>query len=135
MTRGEYAGIACLRGREVLLVRRSEMSAIAPGRWSVPAGRVLQGERAVDAARRELLEETSVRVGLLHLAGTSFFGEAEEGALNRQLTFVGRPVEPVSPEPGDGVEQVRWVQLDFDFEVDSFTSQLLERVREHLARG
>ncbi|MBL8545492.1 MAG: NUDIX hydrolase [Hyphomonadaceae bacterium] len=50
------AGVVCLRGGEVLLIRRG-----APpreGEWSLPGGRIEFGERAADAALRELREET-----------------------------------------------------------------------------
>lgn len=50
------AGVVCFRGDDVLLIRRG-----APpreGEWSLPGGRIEWGERAADAALRELLEET-----------------------------------------------------------------------------
>lgn len=51
-------GVVCLRGDEVLLIRRGTQPRI--GEWSLPGGRIEPGERAADAALRELDEETGV---------------------------------------------------------------------------
>jgi ADP-ribose pyrophosphatase YjhB (NUDIX family) len=63
-------GVVLLRpagaGAEVLLVRR--LRAPAAGEWSFPGGAQWLGETAEAAARRELLEETGLVAGQLHLA-------------------------------------------------------------------
>ena len=51
-------GVVCLRGDEVLLIRRGTPPRL--GEWSLPGGRIEPGEKAVDAASRELREETGV---------------------------------------------------------------------------
>ena len=51
-------GVVCLRGDDVLLIRRGRPP--RQSEWSLPGGRIEPGERAVDAALRELLEETGV---------------------------------------------------------------------------
>jgi len=51
-------GVVCLRGDEVLLIRRGSPPRL--GEWSLPGGRIEPGERARDAALRELYEETGV---------------------------------------------------------------------------
>ncbi|MGH6949581.1 MAG: NUDIX hydrolase [Vitreimonas sp.] len=58
-------GVVCLRGDDVLLVKRG-----APpleDRWSLPGGRIEWGERAADAALRELKEETGCEAALIGL--------------------------------------------------------------------
>lgn len=58
-------GVVCLRGDDVLLVRRGTPP--MEDRWSIPGGRIEWGERAADAALRELKEETSCEAELLGL--------------------------------------------------------------------
>ena len=61
------ASMAMLRGAEVLIVRRG----MAPnaGVWSLPGGHIEPGEKAADAALREVLEETSVEAEMIGLVG------------------------------------------------------------------
>ncbi len=68
-------GVVCLRGDEVLLIRRGTPPLL--GSWSLPGGRIEWGERAVDAALRELFEETGVEAELLGLVEVAdgLFGE------------------------------------------------------------
>ena len=58
-------GVVCLRGDEVLLIRRGRAPRL--GEWSLPGGRVEPGERTVETALRELIEETGVSAEILGL--------------------------------------------------------------------
>jgi 8-oxo-dGTP diphosphatase len=58
-------GVVCLRGEEVLLIRRG--AAPFEGQWSLPGGRIEWGERAADAALRELKEEAGCEAALVGL--------------------------------------------------------------------
>ena len=58
-------GVVCLRGEDVLLVRRGKPP--LEQHWSIPGGRIEWGERAIDAALRELREETSVTAEIVGL--------------------------------------------------------------------
>ena len=58
-------GVVCLRGDEVLLIRRGRAPRL--GEWSLPGGRVEPGERTVETALRELMEETGVSAEILGL--------------------------------------------------------------------
>lgn len=59
-------GVVCFRGADVLLVKRGKPP--LEGRWSLPGGRIEWGERAADAALRELKEETGVEAEIIGLA-------------------------------------------------------------------
>jgi 8-oxo-dGTP diphosphatase len=57
------AASACVwRGDEVLFIQRA--SALGYGRWSLPGGKVEADESPIEAAHRELLEETGVKAKL-----------------------------------------------------------------------
>lgn len=58
-------GVICFRNDQVLLVKRGKPP--LEGRWSLPGGRIEWGERAVDAALRELKEETGCDADLIGL--------------------------------------------------------------------
>ncbi|BBN96065.1 hypothetical protein DEIGR_100480 [Deinococcus grandis] len=64
MIRRMGAGVAVLRGEEVLLVRRGDNAL-----WDVPGGGADAGESREDTARRELREETGLSVGALRSLG------------------------------------------------------------------
>ncbi|HEY7458757.1 MAG TPA: NUDIX hydrolase [Xanthobacteraceae bacterium] len=59
------ASAACFRDGRLLLVRRAN----PPQLWTLPGGRVELGERAAEAALRELREEAGVAAEIVGFAG------------------------------------------------------------------
>jgi 8-oxo-dGTP diphosphatase len=106
-------GVVCLRGDEVLLIRRKNPP--RRGEWSLPGGRIESGERAVDAALRELREETGVEAeitGLLDVVDGLF------PDVGRHYVLIDYAARWLAAEPvaGDDAAEARFVPLD---EVDA----------------
>lgn len=102
-------GVVCLRGDAVLLIRRGTPP--RQGEWSLPGGRIEPGERAVDAALRELREETGVEAEITGLIDVvdGLFPEA-----GRHYVLIDYAARWLAGEPaaGDDALEARFVALD-----------------------
>ncbi|MFJ6024173.1 NUDIX hydrolase [Brevundimonas sp. NPDC092305] len=102
-------GVVCLRGDEVLLIRRGAPPRL--GEWSLPGGRIEPGERAVDAALRELREETGVEAELVGLIDVvdGLFPEAGRHYVLIDYAARWKSGEPVA---GDDASDARFVPVE-----------------------
>lgn len=102
-------GVVCLRGDRVLLIRRGTPP--RQGEWSLPGGRIEPGERAADAALRELREETGVEAEITGLIDVidGLFPEA-----GRHYVLIDYAARWLAGEPvaGDDAVEARFVALD-----------------------
>ena len=102
-------GVVCLRDDSVLLIRRGTPP--RRGEWSLPGGRIEPGERAVDAALRELREETGIEAEITGLIDVidGLFPESE-----RHYVLIDYGARWLSGEPvaGDDAAEARFVPLD-----------------------
>lgn len=97
-----------IRGKQVLLVKRK----FEPfkGMWVVPGGFVEEGETVEEAARREALEETGVKVKLVKLVGV-YSDPKRDPRGNISVAFIAKPLS--GKLKGDvEVEDVKWFNLD-----------------------
>jgi len=116
-------GVIVFRDKEVLLVKRNKDP--NKGQWSIPGGSQMIGETAAQAAQRELLEETGVKVFQLLLVDVvDAIIPDVEGKIKYHYTLVDYMGQWQSgtSRPGDDAQEVRWVSLN---ELNSFS--LLEK--------
>ena len=116
-------GVIVFRDQEVLLIKRNKDP--NKGQWSIPGGRQMIGETATEAAQRELLEETGVKVAQLLLVDVvDAIIPDVEGKIKYHYTLVDYMGQWQSGEsrPGDDAQEVRWVRLN---EISSYS--LLEK--------
>ena len=104
-------GVVCLRGEEVLLIKRGTPPRL--GQWSVPGGRLEWGETLQGAALRELKEETGVDAELLGLIDVidGVFPARPGGEITRHYVLIGYAARWTGGEPvaGDDAAEARFV--------------------------
>ena len=108
------AGVVCLRGREVLLIKRGNPP--RQGQWSLPGGRIEWGETTETAALRELKEETGVDAELTGLIDVvdGIMTSRETGDVTRHYIMVDYAARWTGGEvvAGDDAADARFFDLD-----------------------
>jgi 8-oxo-dGTP diphosphatase len=106
-------GAVIVHRNRVLLVRRATEP--LKGEWSVPGGMLELGEKLRDGVRREVLEETGLKVepGDVLDVFDSIFRD-EKGRTQYHYVLIDYLCRLVSGEAkaGSDVSEVRWVQED-----------------------
>ncbi len=106
-------GVAVLRPYAALLVRRGKAPNL--GAWSLPGGAQELGETAEAAARRELHEETGLRVGTLLLAANvDSIHRDPDGRVRYHYTIIdfAARFEDGGIQAGDDVTDAVWAAFD-----------------------
>lgn len=121
-------GVVVLRGDDVLLVRRGKPPRV--GSWSLPGGGQELGETVLEAAHREVAEETGLTVEILGIVDVvdSITRDAE-GRIQFHYTLVDMVAEWREGDAcaRDDASDVRWVPLDTvgDLELWSETVRII----------
>lgn len=130
-------GIVCFRGEDVLLIQRGRPP--RQGQWSIPGGKTEFGERAEDAALRELMEETSVQADLVGVVDVidGFFESDENTEPKRHYLLCDYAARWVSGEPvaGDDAADAKFVCPDTlaDIPMWNETRRIIEAARTFIS--
>ncbi|QYF87949.1 NUDIX hydrolase [Brevundimonas sp. PAMC22021] len=109
MTPIPAVGVVCMRGDEVLLIRRGTPPRL--GEWSLPGGRIEPGERAIEAALRELREETGVEAEMLGLIDVVDGVFPEHGRHYVLIDYAARWLSG-EPQAGDDATQAAFFAFE-----------------------
>lgn len=118
-----YAGVLVKCGDQILLCKRNNLGSF-PGMWSIPGGKMEEGESSQESARREFFEETAVDISDRDL---KFIGllprHTRDGKKIKGMMYVYQldtetPIEPDFATAKDGEEHTEWKYFKLD-EIDS----------------
>ncbi len=134
---GTVGGLVFDAAGRVLLVRTRKWS----GLWGIPGGKIRYGERAVDALRREVREETNLEVNHVTfvmvqdcIRSREFYKEAHFLLLN----YTARCVEPAEVRLNAEAQDHRWIlpkealALDLNQPTRTLVRAVLDRRSEGL---
>ena len=117
----ERATVVCYREQQVLLVARIS------SRWALPGGTIKRGETPLEAAHRELLEETGI-IGQDLVYSMQFTGLAKV----HHVFFAEVGLDQV-PQASNEIEKCKWFRIDSVDELRASipTKRIVELVYEH----
>jgi phosphoglycolate phosphatase-like HAD superfamily hydrolase/8-oxo-dGTP pyrophosphatase MutT (NUDIX family) len=116
---------------EVLMIQTHKWS----NKWGIPGGKIKTNEPSEDALRREIMEETGLKLSDIRfeivqdcIEPSEFYKKAHFLLLNYTATALGTAVTL-----NDEAETYRWVSLDDAYKLDlnGPTRTLLDHVRSH----
>jgi len=96
-------------GRRVLLVQRGKPP--FAGAWALPGGFVEEAEQVTEAAPRELLEETGLRVGPLSLLGVYDTPGRDPRGWTVSVVYLARVKGEPAVRGSDDASDARWFAL------------------------
>ena len=96
--------------RRVLLIQRDNPP--FRGCWALPGGFVDEGEQVIEAAPRELAEETGLRVGELWLLGVYDTPGRDPRGWTVSVVYLAQAPSEAAVAGGDDAGDARWFAVD-----------------------
>ncbi|HEY4526105.1 MAG TPA: NUDIX domain-containing protein [Candidatus Paceibacterota bacterium] len=105
--------VLVVKNGKVLMGRKIGVGKVGYGTWCFPGGKLDFGESLMEGAKRELLEETGIKVSALEFSNIIDEPRASGGTHYLHINFLAKAWEgePVVTEP-DRFEKWEWFDLD-----------------------
>lgn len=106
------AGALVVRQGRVLLAKRAFEP--SKGCWDLPGGFLNEGEHPEEGARRELLEETGLRVRLGQCLGIYMdrYGNSHAAKWTLNIYYLAEPLDDAEPRAADDASELAWFAPD-----------------------
>jgi 8-oxo-dGTP pyrophosphatase MutT (NUDIX family) len=133
-TREFSAGGVVVRGGEVVVIVPTRRAADGSRVLALPKGHVDPGETPIEAATREVREETGIVAEPVHELGESRYWYRRDGrTIGKSVAFfLFDHIEGDTADHDDEVEEVRWIGIE---EAQTALSHTAEREMVELARA
>jgi ADP-ribose pyrophosphatase YjhB (NUDIX family) len=122
-------GAVILHENRVLLVRRGQSPSF--GKWSLPGGLVELGETTVEAIAREIMEECSIKIRVVDVAGViTRVVKDDAGRIRYHYVLVDYLAYPDSMDvvAGSDAGDAQWIEIERVSGLDT-TQGLLDMIR------
>jgi 8-oxo-dGTP pyrophosphatase MutT (NUDIX family) len=135
MDKKRYTGVIVKYKDKILLCKRNNQGSF-PGMWSIPGGKLEEGETTQEGAKREFFEETAVGIEDQELTFVGMIprhtrdGKKIKGLMYVYLLNVDKPIYPDLENAIDGEEHTECGYFSLDEITEEKSGEYLHKLME-----
>jgi ADP-ribose pyrophosphatase YjhB (NUDIX family) len=135
MDKKRYTGVIVKHKDKILLCKRNNQGSF-PGMWSIPGGKLEEGETTQEGAKREFFEETNVDISNEELTFVGMIprhtrdGKKIKGLMYVYLLNVDNPIHPDLVNAIDGEEHTDCGYFSIDEISEEKSGEYLHKLAE-----
>lgn len=135
MDKKRYVGVAVKCKNKLLLCKRNNLGSF-PGMWSIPGGKLEDGETTQEGAKREFFEETNINIDNIELTFVGLIprhtrdGKKVKGLMYVYLLNVDTPLYPDLENAIDGEEHTECGYFEIDKIKPETSGEYLHKLAE-----